>query len=297
MTSVQTPPLSRSGSSPSNVGLLNRTGPSVTPPTSLSLRSSYNQLLGRDIIKESPSMETGSSATLPKSRQRYAMTSVRSVMGISDNLGPSKNQRTRGLPTKSSSSSALYSSSASSVFNTTNPKLVKNGANMQRRAESQQMELSKATTESKIHNDLLNNASTDWLDNSQPFRRRTKSFLGYHAKTWDVDSNCGNKEEKAEENTKQLSPEKEQGSPSKECEIQKEEKDAFKDNCQEEKDIVEPIVEEENESPVAPRQPVLPVVVEAPLSCTSSSSNSPEWVPDNQNHLQNQIPILSLIHI
>lgn len=236
-------------------------------------------------------METGSSATLPKSRQRYAMTSVRSAMGISDSLGSSKNQRTRGLPTKSSSSSALYSSSTSSVFNATNPKLVKNGANLQRRAESQQMELSRATTESKIHNDLLNNASSDWLDNSQPFRRRTKSFLGYHAKTWDVDSNCGNKEEKEEEKTKQLSPEKEQASPNKECEIQKEEKDSFKDNCQEEKDLVEPIVEEENESPPTPRQPVLPVVVEAPLSCTSSSSNSPDWVPDNQNHLQNQIPV------
>uniref|UniRef100_A0A8C6U5Y9 Amyloid beta precursor protein binding family B member 2 n=1 Tax=Neogobius melanostomus TaxID=47308 RepID=A0A8C6U5Y9_9GOBI len=291
MTSVQTPPLSRSGSSPSNVGLLNRTGSSVTPPTSLSLRSSYNQLLGRDVIKESPSMEIGSSATLPKSRQRYAMTSGRSAMGISDNLGPPKNQRMKGLPTKSSSSSSLYTSSTSSVFNTTNLKLVKNGANMQRRAESQQMELSRATTESKIHNDLLNNASSDCLDNAQPFRRRTKSFLGYHAKTWDVDSNCGNKEETAEENTKQLSPEKEQASPNKECEIQKEEEDNFKDNCQEEKDVVEPIVEEENESPPTPRQPVLPVVVEAPLSCTSSSSNSPEWVPDNQNHLQNQIPV------
>ncbi|KAK1904564.1 Amyloid-beta A4 precursor protein-binding family B member 2 [Dissostichus eleginoides] len=137
MTSVQTPPLSRSGSSPSNVGMANRSGPSSAPPTSLSLRSSYNQLLGRDVIKES--METGSSATLPKSRQRHTMTSVRSAMGISDNLS-SKNQpvtRGRGLPTKSSSSSALYSSS-SSMFNTTNPKLAKNGANMQRRAESQQ---------------------------------------------------------------------------------------------------------------------------------------------------------------
>ncbi|KAF3838294.1 hypothetical protein F7725_010062 [Dissostichus mawsoni] len=175
MTSVQTPPLSRSGSSPSNVGMANRSGPSSAPPTSLSLRSSYNQLLGRDVIKES--METGSSATLPKSRQRHTMTSVRSAMGISDNLS-SKNQpvtRGRGLPTKSSSSSALYSSS-SSMFNTTNPKLAKNGANMQRRAESQQQELSRANTEEKIHNDLLNNPSSDWLesgkDNSQlpPFQ-------------------------------------------------------------------------------------------------------------------------------
>lgn len=293
MMSVQTPPLSRSGSSPSNVGLANRSGPSATPPTSLSLRSSYNQLLGRDVIKES--METGSSATLPKSRQRYAMTSVRSAMGISDNLALSyKNQpatRGRGLPTKSSSSSALYSSSSSSSpFNTTNPKLAKNGANMQRRAESQQLELSRATTEGKIHNDLINQPASDWpefeKDNSQlpPFRRRTKSFLEYHGKGWDLDLGCGNKEEK-EEKKQQPSPKKEQASPAKERESQKEEKPS----SQEEKEEVVPVVEEEEEEEEedeptpTPRQPLLPVVVEAPLSSTSSSSsNSPEWVQDNQ---------------
>ncbi|KAK9518052.1 hypothetical protein VZT92_023380 [Zoarces viviparus] len=303
MMSVRTPPLSRSGSSPSNVGLANRSGASATPPTSLSLRSSYNQLLGRDVIKES--METGSSATLPKSRQRYAMTSVRSAIGISDNLAlPSKNQpgtRGRGLPTKSSSSSALYSSSSSSsLFNTTNPKLAKNGANMQRRAESQQLELSRANTEGKIHNDLINNPGSDWLefgkDNSQlpPFRRRTKSVLEYHGKGWDLDLSWGNKEEK-EEKKKQPSPEKEEASPSKERESHKEEKPISQQTCPEEKEEVEPVVEEEEEEEddptPTPRQPLLPVVVEAPLSPTSSSSNdSPEWVSDNQSHLQNHAP-------
>lgn len=302
MMSVQTPPLSRSGSSPSNVGLANRSGSSSTPPTSLSLRSSYNQLLGRDVIKES--METGSSATLPKSRQRYTMTSVRSVMGISDNLA-SKNQpvtRGRGLPTKSSSSSALYSSSSSSsLFNATNPKLAKNGANMQRRAESQQLELSRANTEGKIHNDLINNPTADWLefgkDNSQqpPFRRRTKSFLEYHGKGWDLDFNSGNKEDK-EEKKQQSSPEKEQASPAKERESQKEEKPICKQSSQDEKEEVAPVVEEEEEEEEddptpATRQPLLPVVVEAPLSSTSSSStNSPEWLPDNHSYLQNQAP-------
>lgn len=248
-------------------------------------------------------METGSSATLPKSRQRYAMTSVRSAMGISDNLAlSSKNQpvtRGRGLPTKSSSSSALYSScSSSSLFNTTNPKLVKNGANMQRRAESQQLEMSRANTEGKIHNDLINNPTSDWLesekDNSQqpPFRRRTKSFLEYHGKSWNLDSNCGNKEEK-EEKKQHTSPEKEQASPDKDRERENEEKPSSKKACQEE---VEPVVEkeeeeEEDDPTPTPRQPLLPVVVEAPLSSTSSSStNSPEWVPQNHNHLQNQVP-------
>lgn len=302
MMSVQTPPLSRSGSSPSNVGLANRVGSSANPPTSLSLRSSYNQLLGRDVIKES--LETGSSATLPKSRQRYAMTSVRSAMGISDNLAfSSKNQpvtRGRGLPTKSSSSSALYSSSSSSsLFNTTNPKLAKNGANMQRRAESQQLELSRANTEGKIHNDLINNPSSDWLelekDNSQlpPFRRRTKSFLEYHEKGWDLDLSWGKKEDK-EEKKQQQSPEKEQASPAKERESQKEEKPCSKQTCQEEKEEVEPVVEEEEEEEddptPTPRQPLLPVVVEAPLSSTSSSSTtSPEWVPDNLNQAPAQV--------
>ncbi|KAG7230296.1 hypothetical protein INR49_024400 [Caranx melampygus] len=265
MMSVQTPPLSRSGSSPSNVGLANRSGSSSTPPTSLSLRSSYNQLLGRDVIKES--METGSSATLPKSRQRYTMTSVRSAMGISDNLA-SKNQP--------------------------------NGANMQRRAESQQLELSRANTEGKIHNDLINNPTADWLefgkDNSQqpPFRRRTKSFLEYHGKGWDLDFNWGNKEDK-EEKKQQSSPEKEQASPAKERESQKEEKPICKQSSQDEKEEVAPVVEEEEEEEDDPtpttRQPLLPVVVEAPLSSTSSSStNSPEWVPDNHSYLQNQAP-------
>ncbi|XP_016894704.1 amyloid-beta A4 precursor protein-binding family B member 2-like isoform X2 [Cynoglossus semilaevis] len=292
MMSVQTPPLSRSGSSPSNVGSANRSGSSSTPPTSLNLRSSYNQLLGRDVIKET--METGSSATLPKSRQRHGMTSVHF-----DNLS-TKNQpstRGRGLPTKSSSSSALYSSSSSScLFNGTNPKLAKNGANMQRRAESQQLELSRAATEGKIHNDLIRNPTSDWLefekDNSQqaPFRRRTKSFLDYHRKGWDLDFNWGNKEEKEEK--KQSSPEKEQASPAKEREGQKEEKPISKQISQEEKEEVAPVVEEEEEDEDEPtptlRQPLLPVVMEAPLSSTSSSSNSPEWVPDNHNHLQNQ---------
>lgn len=167
---------------------------------------------------------------------------------------------------------------------------------MQRRAESQQLELSRAATEGKIHNDLIRNPTSDWLefekDNSQqaPFRRRTKSFLDYHRKGWDLDFNWGNKEEKEEK--KQSSPEKEQASPAKEREGQKEEKPISKQISQEEKEEVAPVVEEEEEDEDEPtptlRQPLLPVVMEAPLSSTSSSSNSPEWVPDNRNHLQNQ---------
>uniref|UniRef100_A0A8C7HEV7 Amyloid-beta A4 precursor protein-binding family B member 2 n=1 Tax=Oncorhynchus kisutch TaxID=8019 RepID=A0A8C7HEV7_ONCKI len=221
MMSVHTPQLSRSGSSPSSVGLANRSGPPAAPPTSLSLRSSYNQLLGHDIIKESPTaMETGSSATLPKSRHRYAMTSVHSAMGLSG----------RRLPTKSSSSSALYSSSSSSFFST-NPKLAKDGANLQRKAETQQQEQSKTNTEVKEQDDIITPIhSSDWMEgeNSQdppPFCQRTKSFLEFHEKEEDLPSGRnkeedspggGNKEEdlpskeEEEEDEKHPCPEKDQ---------------------------------------------------------------------------------------
>lgn len=297
MMSVETPPLSRSGSSPSNVGLSNRGGPPATPPTSLSLRSSYNQLLGRDVLKEA--METGSSATLPKSRQRHTMTSVRSAMGISENLShknPS-GTRGRGLPTKSSSSSALYSSTcSSSLFNSTNPKLAKNGANLQRRAESQQLELSRANTESKIHHDRINHSASDWpeseKDNSHlpPFRRRTKSFLEYHEKAWDLDLSWGNKEDRKEKN-QETPPEKEQASPAKEREAEKEEKQRIKQTPQEEEEVQAAVTEEEEDNLTRrSRQPLLPVVMEAPLSSPSSSStNSPEWLPDNQSQTPAQV--------
>uniref|UniRef100_A0A3Q3AN99 Amyloid beta precursor protein binding family B member 2 n=1 Tax=Kryptolebias marmoratus TaxID=37003 RepID=A0A3Q3AN99_KRYMA len=170
---------------------------------------------------------------------------------------------------------------------------------MQRRAESQQLELSRANTVDKIHNDLINNPGSDWLefgkDNSQlpPFRRRTKSFLDYHSKGWDLEPSWEKKEE-TEEKQQQPFSEKEQDSPDKERESQKEEKNSSKQTCNEEKEDVEPVVEEdeeEDEPTPTPRQPLLPVVVEAPLSSTSSSStNSPEWVPDNHRHLQNQAP-------
>ncbi|XP_046907584.1 amyloid beta precursor protein binding family B member 2-like isoform X1 [Hypomesus transpacificus] len=276
MMSIQTPPLSRSGSSPSSVGLNNRSAPSAAPPTSLSLRSSYNQLLGRDVIKESVGMETGSSATLPKSRHRYAMTSVRSAMGLSDPLASqqARNQaptRGRGLPTKSSSSSALYSScSSSSTFSSNNnPKLAKNGANLQRRAESQQQELNKAHTEVKGQEDDFN-LTSDWpefgKDNSQapaPFRRRTKSFLEYHEKDLgrlDM-SGWGIKEKGRGEKNQQASPDKER-------DTQEEEKQRSKQDVkeEEEKEEEEKVEEGDGEATPTPSLPLLPLIESPPSS-------------------------------
>ncbi|XP_039664791.1 amyloid-beta A4 precursor protein-binding family B member 2-like isoform X3 [Perca fluviatilis] len=94
-----------------SVDVTNRNGPAATPPTSLSLRSSHNQLLSSDVIKQG-------SATPPKCRKKYALTSIQAAMGL-------------GEAAPSSSSSPL-SPSHSSTPN--NPKLAKNGMNQLRKA-------------------------------------------------------------------------------------------------------------------------------------------------------------------
>ncbi|KAM9857103.1 amyloid beta precursor protein binding family B member 2 isoform 2-T2 [Aulostomus maculatus] len=94
-----------------SVDVTNRNGPTATPPTSLSLRSSHNQLLSSDVIKQG-------SATPPKCRKKYALTSIQSAMGLGE-----------AVP---SSSSPLSSPSQLSTPN--NPKLAKNGANQLRKA-------------------------------------------------------------------------------------------------------------------------------------------------------------------
>lgn len=94
-------------SSPS-VDVANRNGPPATPPTSLSLRSSHNQLLSGDVIKQGQS-------TPPKCRKKYALTSIQSAMGLGEG----------GTPPSSSSTAA-------------NPKLAKNGANQLRKAAEHQ---------------------------------------------------------------------------------------------------------------------------------------------------------------
>ncbi|XP_053190334.1 amyloid beta precursor protein binding family B member 2 isoform X4 [Scomber japonicus] len=94
-----------------SVDVTNRNGPTATPPTSLSLRSSHNQLLSSDVIKQG-------SATPPKCRKKYALTSIQAAMGLGE-----------AVPSSSSPSS---SPSQSSTPN--NPKLAKNGVNQLRKA-------------------------------------------------------------------------------------------------------------------------------------------------------------------
>lgn len=175
MMSLQKPPLRRSAST---VESTNHSGPILTPPTSLNLRSSHNQQLSCDTIKEgvvAVSKETQSS----KSRQKYALTNIQNAMGLSQSPAPltqshASSDRKPAHPTKSASSSSLYCSSLS--FSTSNPKLAKNGTNLQLKEE--QLDLNK--------NDRnLVRSSWDWLegkDNQKnpTIRRRTKSFLEYH---------------------------------------------------------------------------------------------------------------------
>ncbi|XP_056135918.1 amyloid beta precursor protein binding family B member 2-like isoform X2 [Lampris incognitus] len=95
-----------------SVDVTNHNGPAASPPTSLSLRSSHNQLLSGDVIKQG-------SATPPKCRKKYALTSIQAAMGLGE-----------GMPSTSSPPSS--SSPQSSTPN--NPKLAKNGMNQLRKA-------------------------------------------------------------------------------------------------------------------------------------------------------------------
>ncbi|KAJ3614968.1 hypothetical protein NHX12_018537, partial [Muraenolepis orangiensis] len=100
-----------------SVDVTNCNGPTATPPTSLNLRSSHNQLLSCDVVKLG-------SATPPKCRKKYALTSIQAAMGLGETVPRS--------PSPSSSSSSSSSSPQSPAPN--NPKLAKNDVNQLRKA-------------------------------------------------------------------------------------------------------------------------------------------------------------------
>lgn len=172
--SLHKPALRRSASTLEST---NRGSPLVTPPTSLNLRSSLNQQLGRDITRGSVSVETQGSVVPPKNRQKYALTNLQNAMGLDGGPAPG---RVKPIPTKSASSSSLCSFSLS--FSQSNTKLAKNGTNLQ--LKETQFDLSRKDTN---RNDITANCGRDWPDvfakedeKNAPFRRRTKSFLEYH---------------------------------------------------------------------------------------------------------------------
>lgn len=94
-----------------SIDVTNHNGPAATPPTSLSLRSSHNQLLSSDVASQG-------SGTPPKCRKKYALTSIQAAMGLGEAVA--------------SSSSPISSPSQSSA--PSNPKLAKNGVNQLRKA-------------------------------------------------------------------------------------------------------------------------------------------------------------------
>ncbi|XP_060749164.1 amyloid beta precursor protein binding family B member 2 isoform X4 [Tachysurus vachellii] len=172
--SLHKPALRRSASTLEST---NRGSPSVTPPTSLNLRSSLNQQLGRDITRGGVSVETQGSAVPPKNRQKYAMANLQNAMGLD---GSSSQGRVKPVPKKSASSSSLCSFSLS--FSPSNTKLAKNGTNLQ--LKETQFDLSRKDTN---RNDIKAECGRDCPDTfakdvekNMPFRRRTKSFLEYH---------------------------------------------------------------------------------------------------------------------
>uniref|UniRef100_A0A671M8Y8 Amyloid beta A4 precursor protein-binding family B member 2-like n=1 Tax=Sinocyclocheilus anshuiensis TaxID=1608454 RepID=A0A671M8Y8_9TELE len=139
-----------------SVDIANHNGPSATPPTSLSLLSSHNQLLSGDVIKQGQ-------ATPPKCRKKYALTSIQSAMGLGEGMIP---------PSSSSATTA-------------NPKLAKNGANQLRKAAERQDHNKNTTEEDEDGNtageselnidDELRNVED--LNRKSPEHLKTKSCL------------------------------------------------------------------------------------------------------------------------
>ncbi|KAJ8262418.1 hypothetical protein GJAV_G00166240 [Gymnothorax javanicus] len=160
-------PQPHSGSPGSEVA--NRSSPLPTPPTSLSLRSSHNQLLNCDVIKQG-NPEVRGSGTPPKCRKKYALTNIQSAMGL-------------GEPLLLASAPAPSSSSNSSA----NPKLAKNGANQLRKA-AEQNDLNKNVTAvepivgSEDESDGCNNVpeKPERMETKAP-PPRSKSLLDYYA--------------------------------------------------------------------------------------------------------------------
>lgn len=94
-----------------SVDVTNHNGPAATPPTSLSLRSSHNQLLDSDVAQQG-------SGTPPKCRKKYALTSIQAAMGLGEGM----------------SASSSPASSPSQAPDPNNPKVAKNGVNQLRKA-------------------------------------------------------------------------------------------------------------------------------------------------------------------
>lgn len=166
----------------------NCNGPTVTPPMTLSLRSSHNQLLSGDVVNQGQ-------ATPPKCRKKYALMSMQSAMGLGDS----------GTPPPPSSSSP-----SSVTGNATNIKLAKNGANQLRKAAELQDQNKNTTNEEDVENitadsdhelELSIDSRTELDDFNEPANKDPSHFLDDEANDQDQakDSNTNPFEEDSDE--------------------------------------------------------------------------------------------------
>ncbi|XP_023558547.1 amyloid-beta A4 precursor protein-binding family B member 2 isoform X5 [Octodon degus] len=163
--------------------ITNRNSP-ATPPNTLNLRSSHNELLNAEIKHSDPK-----NSTPPKCRKKYALTNIQAAMGLSD----------------PAAQPLLGSSSA-------NIKLVKNGENQLRKAAEQgQQDPNKNVSPAAVIN-----ITSEKLEGKDPCAqepvgceivptqpRRTKSFLNYYAdletSARELEQNLGNHQGLGEE--------------------------------------------------------------------------------------------------
>lgn len=162
----------------STADIVNRNGP-ITPPNTLHLRSSHNELLNAEIKHTEVKISTP-----PKCRKKYALTNIQTAMGLSD-----------------PAAQPLLGNNSSNI------KLVKNGENQLRKAAEQGQDPNKnltapsTTTGINVTSEKLEGKEPNQHDSSSSEilptqRRRTKSFLNYYAdletSSRDIDQNYGN---------------------------------------------------------------------------------------------------------
>ncbi|XP_073417237.1 amyloid beta precursor protein binding family B member 2 isoform X6 [Dendrobates tinctorius] len=179
-SSVETLPMFMASHSATDI--VNRNGP-VSPPNTLNLRSSHNDLLNADVKHTETKSDTP-----PKCRKKYALTNIQAAMGLSD-----------------PAAQPLLSNSSSNI------KLVKNGENQLRKAAEQGQDPNKNVS----LEDGVNRISEklEGKDEEDPecaeilplLPRRTKSFLNYYSDletSRDLDQSLANGHaEKEEENS------------------------------------------------------------------------------------------------
>lgn len=157
-SSVETLPVFMASHSASDI--VNRNSP-VSPPNTLNLRSSHNELLNSDVKHTETKSDTP-----PKCRKKYALTNIQAAMGLSD-----------------PAAQPLLSNGSSNI------KLVKNGENQLRKAAEQVHDPNKnVSLEDGVNriSEKLEGKDEDLHDPESSeilplLPRRTKSFLNYYS--------------------------------------------------------------------------------------------------------------------